>query len=253
MKEIELLGVTVTPATGEEISETILKNITEKQKCIMGTHNLHSIYLYHRLKSIRKFYALADYIYIDGMPIVWMAKCLGYFVNRSHKSNFKDLFRTLSFAEKRAWKIFYLGAKPGVVEEGIQNLKKDYPNLQMGGTHGYFDATPGSLENEEVLNIINSYQPDILAVGMGTPRQEYWIAENYDQVHAYVIMTMGGTIDYVAGNKPLPPHWMGMLGLHWLYRLFSEPRRLWHRYLIEPWFILYLFLKDLYRYKLKQK
>ena len=77
-------------------------------------------------------------------------------------------------------------------------------------------------------------------VGMGMPLQEHWIAENYDKLGNAVILPCGAAIDYFAGAIPTPPRWAGRLGLEWLYRLLAEPTRLWKRYLIEPWFLLFL-------------
>jgi N-acetylglucosaminyldiphosphoundecaprenol N-acetyl-beta-D-mannosaminyltransferase len=77
------------------------------------------------------------------------------------------------------------------------------------------------------------------------PRQEHWILDNLEQIQTNTILTSGACIDYVAGAVPTPPRWMGKLGLEWLYRLFSEPGRLWKRYLLEPWFVVRLLLQEI--------
>jgi N-acetylglucosaminyldiphosphoundecaprenol N-acetyl-beta-D-mannosaminyltransferase len=112
--------------------------------------------------------------------------------------------------------------------------------------HGYFSIEQGAHDNLSVLKEIEEYAPNLLLIGMGMPRQEYWILENYDQLKANAILTAGACMDYVAGNVPTPPRWMGRTGLEWLYRLLNEPKRLWKRYLVEPWYILGLIV----RYKL---
>jgi N-acetylglucosaminyldiphosphoundecaprenol N-acetyl-beta-D-mannosaminyltransferase len=104
---------------------------------------------------------------------------------------------------------------------------------------------PDSPENKATIDAINTYKPHILMVGMGMPRQEHWIAKNLESIQTNTILTSGACIDYVAGAIPTPPRWMGRMGLEWLYRLFSEPKRLWRRYLIEPWFIGILFLREI--------
>lgn len=250
INKYELLGVTVTPASVEKLNEIIYYHISAKQKCIIGHQNLHSIYLYHRSEKMKYFYDCADYIYIDGMPIVWLAKCLGYPVKISHRVTFVDWIHPfLELATENEWRIFYLGAKPEVVQKGIQKLKEKYPGLLMEGVHGYFDPTPAGLDNTEIIELINSYQPHILMVGMGMPRQESWVVDNYEEIDSWVIVTCGGCLDYFAGVNPIPPRWLGRMGLEWLFRLFSEPRRLWRRYLIEPWVIIDLLRKDLRRNK----
>ena len=82
---------------------------------------------------------------------------------------------------------------------------------------------------------------------MGMPRQEHWIFENSADVGAGAICNVGGLMDYIAGETPTPPRWMGRFGLEWLFRLASNPKRLWRRYLIEPWFVLKLFFAELLR------
>jgi len=79
---------------------------------------------------------------------------------------------------------------------------------------------------------------------MGMPLQENWILDNLPDLEADVILPSGACFDYLAGEIPIPPRWMGRVGLEWLYRLGSEPRRLWRRYLVEPWFVAGLALKE---------
>lgn len=106
-----------------------------------------------------------------------------------------------------------------------------------------------SQQNLETLAAINAYQPHVLMVGMGMPRQEYWILDNIEHIHTNAILTAGACMDYLAGAIPTPPRWMGKMGLEWLYRLLSEPKRLWRRYLVEPWFVAGLFLREILNVK----
>jgi N-acetylglucosaminyldiphosphoundecaprenol N-acetyl-beta-D-mannosaminyltransferase len=85
---------------------------------------------------------------------------------------------------------------------------------------------------------INAYAPHVLFVGMGMPRQEIWILDNQTSLNANAILPAGALMDYMAGEIPTPPRWLASLYLEWLYRLISEPARLWRRYLVEPWFVL---------------
>lgn len=140
-----------------------------------------------------------------------------------------------------------MGSKPGVASKAALILKKEIPGLQLETRPGYFDTTPGTAENQEVLAIINDYRPNILMVGMSMPVQEYWVSANICSINANVILTAGACMDYVAKVLPTPPRWMGQFGLEWLYRFVNEPRRLWRRYLLEPWFVLKLLLKEIIR------
>jgi N-acetylglucosaminyldiphosphoundecaprenol N-acetyl-beta-D-mannosaminyltransferase len=118
-------------------------------------------------------------------------------------------------------------------------------------SEGFFDASCGSAENEALIQRINDYQPDLLVVGMGMPRQEFWTQENFARLKAHVILSSNGAaFDCIAGAVPFPPRWSGRLGLEWLFRFYHEPRRLFSRYVIEPWYVLAVLLVDYSRTRL---
>ncbi|MGB7414744.1 MAG: WecB/TagA/CpsF family glycosyltransferase [Thermosynechococcaceae cyanobacterium] len=231
--------------TISDLNALILDAIASKTRSVIANHNLHSIYLYHRDRKMRSFYAEADVIHVDGMAIVLLGKLLGLPLRREHRVTYADwVYSIMAEAAQHHWRVFYLGAKPGVAEDGARLLRRQYPSLQIEVAHGYFDSRPQSDENQQIIDTINAYRPHILMVGMGMPRQEHWILENRDRLKTYVILPSGAAIDYVAGHVPTPPRWAGRWGLEWLFRLFSEPKRLWERYLIEPWFVLKLIFRQ---------
>lgn len=132
-----------------------------------------------------------------------------------------------------------------MAEAARQRLAAAHPGCQIGVHHGYFDPDPASAENQAVLAAILDFGPDILLVGMGMPRQEAWILANRHAVPRGVMFSVGAAFDYEAGAQTAAPRWMGRLGLEWLFRLASQPRRLAFRYLVEPWFLLPAALEDL--------
>ena len=253
LKSINLLGVSVHKITMPRLVENIFLSIYNDKKQIFANHNLHSIYLYHRNKKMRSFYENSECIYMDGMSLVFIGRLLGHSLTRDNRMTSLDWVPLLlKDAEKEGWRIFYLGSKPGIAEQGAELWKVKYPKLQISTFHGYFDANSGSDENKKIISLINVFEPNILMVGMGMPRQESWIVENLAQLNANVIINIGAYIDYVTGVTPVPPRWMGRVGLEWTYRLLSEPKRLWRRYLIEPWYLIGIFLKDVIRQLLKK-
>ena len=138
-----------------------------------------------------------------------------------------------AFAAKQSFRLFFCRAKPAVAELAAEKLKERHPQLNIVGIqHGYFDKTPGSLENQAVIQKINASQPDILIVGFGMPAQERWLKENIDQIEATVIMTGGAVFDYISGTLDRGPRLLTENGFEWLARLLIEPRRLWKRYLL---------------------
>ena len=250
----DLLGVRINPLAIPDLHAIIAETINSCQRCVIASQNLHSIYLYHRNAKMRAFGAHVQYMRTDGMSLVLLGRLLGYPLRREHRVTYVDWVRPLmAEATLQSWRIFYLGSKPGVAECGAEILRKEFPGLQIMNADGYFDATAGSAENQKILQSINAYQPNVLMVGMGMPRQEHWILDNLESIHANVILTCGACIDYIAGEIPTPPRLMGRLGLEWLYRLLSEPRRLWKRYLLEPWFVVNLFVREVWVQRIQVK
>ncbi len=246
MESLTLLGVEVNPFTISQLNNLITQAVIHNKKWIIANHNLHSIYLYHREPEMRQIYALAKVIHIDSMPLLQWGKLLGYPLEKDQRVTYVDwLSPLLSLAEKQNWRVYYLGGKPGVAATAAGMLKKNFPGLTVQTYHGYFQKN-GS-ENEKVIEAIRSFHPHILMVGMGMPIQEKWIVQNLDQLSVNVILTVGACFDYIAGAIPSPPRWMGRMGLEWLYRLISEPGRLWRRYLVEPWFLLPFLINDIFR------
>jgi N-acetylglucosaminyldiphosphoundecaprenol N-acetyl-beta-D-mannosaminyltransferase len=251
-KWLSFLGIRVQALTVDDIIAAIRHSIAENVTAVIANHNLHSLCLFHKQPAMRQFHALADYAHVDGMSVVLLARAFGLRLGRDHRTGYMDLLPELAAAASAEhWKIFYLGSKPGVARRAALLLQKEYPGLQLETHHGYFDVTPGSIENEAVLQSIREYAPDVLLVGMGMPRQEEWVTANRDRLDAHAILCSGALMDYVAGEIPTPPRWLGRMGLEWLYRLVSEPERLFHRYVIEPWSLLKVVGKELVSRRLR--
>jgi N-acetylglucosaminyldiphosphoundecaprenol N-acetyl-beta-D-mannosaminyltransferase len=169
------------------------------------------------------------------MPLIFAGKLKGLQLKKENRITSLDWLNTLMrHAVRNGWRIFFLGSKPEVVKKGVIILKEKFPGLQISAAHGYFDVDTDSEENKSITSLINNYNPNILMVGMGMPRQEYWTFDNSDSVSANVIINIGAIMDYVSGAIPTPPRWSGKLYLEWLFRLAAEPKRLFFRYIIEP-------------------
>jgi N-acetylglucosaminyldiphosphoundecaprenol N-acetyl-beta-D-mannosaminyltransferase len=243
---VNMLGVTVDLLTMQALTDLTARAIAEGRRVLIANHNLHSVYLYHRSAEMRAFYQRAEHIHMDGMPLVYWARLMGFPAGRQHRTTYVDWLEPLmSVAVRNGWRVFYLGGRPGVAETAAQKLRAAHPGLQIATHHGYFETsgTPNALVLAEILR----FQPHLLMVGMGMPRQETWILKNLDALPACVILPAGACFDYVAGAIPTPDRRLAAVGLEWLARLLAEPDRLWRRYLLEPWALLPLFLADLRR------
>jgi len=242
MERLCLLGIEVDPLDIAALNRCISDAIARNERWIIANHNLRSVYLYHRDPKMRAFFEQAQIIHIDGMPLVYWARLLGYPIQKAHRVTYVDWVHPLmAAAEAEGWRVFYLGGKPGVAAKAAERLRQRYPRLIIQTRHGYF----GPEENDAVLEEIARFQPHVLMVGMGMPRQEHWVLDNLERISANAILTAGACFDYIAGAIPTPPRWMGKMGLEWFYRLCAEPQRLWRRYLVEPWALVPYFARDL--------
>lgn len=241
MDTIKLLGALVTGANINELHEMIREAIATNQKWIIANHNLHSLYLFQSDAKLQEFFSKVKIAHVDGMSIIALSKLTKSPLRRDQRVTYVDWISPLiDEIMQMDCRLFFVGGKPGIVEiaEGI--LKKSYPGLKIKVHHGHFDNNPESHDNKKLLESINEFSPHILMVGMGMPRQEYWILDNLHNLQTNVILPVGACMDYVAGAVPTPPRLLGKLGLEWFFRLITEPRRLWRRYLIEPLFLIKL-------------
>lgn len=241
----KLLGVHVDALTIEELNSKIKKIVDQASKEIVANHNLHSIYLLKKNSELEKFWKNAYLTHIDGMPLIFWGKFLGYEIDRKHRITYVDLiYPLLEVANNNNWKIFYLGSKPRVAEKAVKKISTIFGNILFKTHHGFFDKTTGSKENKEVVSAINSFNPNLLMVGMGMPRQEKWILENFKLLNANVLLNCGACFDYIAGEQKTPPRIFGKLGLEWFYRFLFNPVRLFRRYFIEPFYLIPYAIQD---------
>ncbi|MDQ3751252.1 MAG: WecB/TagA/CpsF family glycosyltransferase [Acidobacteriota bacterium] len=172
----------------------------------------------------------ADLIIPDGMPIVWMQKLQGE--SQAARVRANDLMIILcGYAEKNNLTVGFYGGKQSVIDAILERAKLDFPKLKIVYA---FSPPFRPLTNEEDAAItaeINEKKPDILFMGLGCPKQENWMSAHKDKLTA-VMLGVGASFDFFAGNVRESPEWLGKLGLEWLFRLMQEPRRLWKRYLI---------------------
>jgi N-acetylglucosaminyldiphosphoundecaprenol N-acetyl-beta-D-mannosaminyltransferase len=233
------MGIRVHALTNADVVRLIGEAIKGNQSRVIANHNMHSLYLWDREPRMREFYSTADFIHIDGMPLILLGRLGGLPLTREHRAAYLDFMPGLiANAAQCGWRIFFLGSEPGVAEKAAAKLRQRHPALEIRTRHGHFNPDRLGGENQEVLAEIKAYAPHILMVGMGMPRQEAWILENRHELSANVICPTGAIMDYIAGVKATPPRWLGPLYLEWLYRLLTEPKRLSRRYLVEPWFVL---------------
>lgn len=196
------------------------------------TPNAHHINLLQRDDRFRNVYRNAFLVVADGVSLLWAAQWLNRPLH--DRVNGTDLFEQLcAVAADKGLKVFLLGGRPGAAQQAAQRLVKRHPTLCISGTHcpPYgFEQDPQALE--QIDRAITAAQPDLLFVGLGAPKQEFWMYENCQRLGVPVSLGIGVSFELVAGMVQRAPRLMQITGLEWLFRLLVEPRRLWQRYLI---------------------
>lgn len=244
----QLLGSDVDFLLPDTVLDRLRLHHAEDSPLLVGYHNLHTLYVTRTTPDIAGFYQHADIIYADGMPLVLWARLLGLDVTRDHRMTLSSwapsVLRTF---RDQGWRLFYLGATAEACAKGTDAFREMAPGLEIEARDGFFDAAKGSAENQALLAAIRAFRPDVLMIGMGTPRQERWILDHLSDLDIPIVWSVGAAIEYFAGTKARPPALVGRLGLEWLYRLLSEPGRLWYRYMVEPAFLMPAMVEDVRR------
>ena len=244
-ERIRLLGQIMDMVKAEEVMHFVANHVAQGKRAIVANHNAHSLYLLKNNPELQAFYDRADLVEVDSRPLLMWARMTGRSSRAFHRCTYLDWRDDFwEIAATFGWRVFYLGGAPGVAATAAGNIQAARPDVTIAVRDGYFDMTPGSAEAEGVLAEINAFKPDVLMVGMGMPRQELWIQRAYDRLHPCVVMPVGAAFDYEAGVQRAAPRWMGKAGVEWLFRLVVDPRRLFHRYCVEPWRLLGLLADD---------
>lgn len=250
---VNILGVGVSAinmATALEIIEGWIARRESHYVCVTGVHGVMES---QRDESLRRIHNQAGLVTPDGMPLVWLSRLRGFHqVDRVYGP---DLM--LALCERSVdlgYRHFFYGGAEGVPEQLAAVLQGRFPGLRVVGTYSppFRPLTPE--EDREMVRMINGANPDIVWVGLSTPKQERWMAEHVGRLTAPVLIGVGAAFDFHPGRKPQAPRWMQRAGLEWLFRLLTEPRRLWRRYLINnPLFIALVVLEmlGLRRYPLR--
>jgi N-acetylglucosaminyldiphosphoundecaprenol N-acetyl-beta-D-mannosaminyltransferase len=199
---------------------------------------MHSIAEARQNDRFRLILNTADLVVPDGMPLVWVGRFQGFPFR--HPVCGAELMEDFCRVSGTAYRHFFFGGTPGVAEKLAQALHEKH-GIVIAGTYTppFRALTVG--EEAELTSLVEEASPDVFWVGMSCPKQEKWMFEHRHKLRVPVMLGVGAAFDMISGNAPRAPEWMRGNGLEWLFRLGSEPRRLWRRYLITipqaAWFV----------------
>jgi N-acetylglucosaminyldiphosphoundecaprenol N-acetyl-beta-D-mannosaminyltransferase len=191
--------------------------------------NVHMLMEAHDSPEFAGMVNDADLVVPDGVPLVWMMRFKGA-LGQQRVYGPTLMLHVLEAAARENIPVGFYGSKPEVLESLVKRMQARYAGLNVAYSFSPPYRELSQQEDDEVVQSINRSGTRILFVGLGCPKQEIWMAKHRGRVKA-VMLGVGAAFDFHAGAKPQAPAWMQRLGLEWLFRLLSEPRRLWKRYL----------------------
>lgn len=226
IKRITILGVQVDDLTVDEAMDRIAAFLRQGGAHQVVTVNPEFVMEAMRNRAFHDVLTHADLATADGFGLMLAARRQGTPL-RERVTGVTLTQRIAAFAATHGYRLFLLGAAPGVAEAAAAVLAAQYPGLTIAGC---FAGSPQPRHEPFLHQLIAAARPDVLLVAYGHPAQELWIARNQPTLRVPVALGVGGVFDYLSGRVPLAPAWMRRLGLEWLYRLVRQPRR-WRRIL----------------------
>lgn len=233
MARMKFMNTEVDNLTMKEALIQIDRIVRSNKPSYVVTPNVDHIVQLERGGELNDVYRNAALILTDGKPLIWISKW--YKTPIKEKISGSDLFPLVcKLAAKRGYRMFFLGAAEGVAAKAAENLSKRFPGLQVVGTYSPpFGFEKDEAEMEKIKAMIRETQPHILILGLGTPKQEFFIYHHRDELGVPISFGLGASLDFEAGNVKRAPRWMADHGLEWLFRITQDPKRLAKRYLVD--------------------
>lgn len=229
-------------ASYEESINKLFFYLNESGQFYITVNNVHTIVEALRSDYYKKIINESILSLPDGKPLSIYTRIKGEKrITRIFGPTFME--KALDFGQKNGIKHYFLGSSIDTLNKLILRVKKTYPHAVISGyLSPPFKEKFDEKDNELIIKNINKSNPDIIWIGLGAPKQELWMYENYKKMNHGVMIGIGAGFDYLAGNTKHAPKWMKDFALEWLFRLIQEPRRLWKRYLVTNIvFLLYVF------------
>lgn len=242
----ELFDIPFTITDYERASDIIIEKAMARSSFGVSALAVHGLMETYQSAIIKEKVRQLDMVVPDGQPVKWA-------LNSLHNTQLKDrvygpelTLAVLKKANDRRLKVFLFGSTKNTLQKFSTFIQTTFPSVIIAGIHvdRFRDAT--AEEDQQDVQKINDSEAHIVLVGRGCPRQEIWVADHLQKIHA-PMMAVGAAFDFHAGVLKQAPRWMQKNGLEWLFRFIQEPQRLWKRYLITNSLFIYLFLKTKFR------
>ena len=230
VERVNVLGIGVSAINMAIALATIEGWIASRRRryvCITGVHGVMES---QRDPELRRIHNAAGLVTPDGMPLVWLLWASGH--RSADRVYGPDLMlAVLARSVERGYRHFLYGSSEATLARLQRNHRIRFPDLRIVGAHSPPFRPLSAAEDAAVVEMINAARPDVVWVGLSTPKQEWWMAQHRDRLEAPVLVGVGAALDFHAGALRQAPQFMQRSGVEWLFRLAMEPRRLWRRYL----------------------
>jgi N-acetylglucosaminyldiphosphoundecaprenol N-acetyl-beta-D-mannosaminyltransferase len=228
-RRVNVLGVGLTPLRMAEALATIDSWIAARESRYVCVADVHAVMESRWDASLRRIHNRADFVTTDGMPLVWLCRFAGE--RGAERIYGPDLMLALcAHSLGPGHRHFFFGGREGVADMLAQRLGGRFPGLAVAGTMTPPFRPMTDAETEAAIAAINAQRPDIVWVGLSTPKQERWMAATLGRIAAPVMIGVGAAFDFHAGTVRQAPRFIQRSGFEWAFRLAMEPRRLWRRY-----------------------
>ena len=242
--KVSLLGIDFDNLSFEDVEKIVDEAVKKNKKVVFCDVNTYSLYLYHKKDYYRNFIIKkCNYVVADGMSIIF-SSVLFKKPLKERLSGIDVMQKLIEIACKKDYRIYLLGSTKEVV------LKtKDIINARCGKkiVVGYEDGFFQENEFEQVVENINKLRPNIIFIGISSPKRELFIDFALDKLEVNFIMGVGGSFEIISGFKKRAPKWIQKIGFEWLYRLIQDPKGKFFRYLISHSYYLYLNIKYIFK------
>ncbi len=244
--KIPFMGITIDNLSSAELVENIFRLVEKRLPVQVVGLNVDQIVRVKENSYSKTIFQNAALVFVDGKPIQWMCRLLGYPLKE--RITGPDLMDFIcKEAAPKGYRIFLLGAGPGVAKACGDILREKYPGLVVTGSYSPpFGFQDDKEEIKKINTLLKNSKSDMLFVGMGSPKQDIFIYENMNDYGIPVSFSMGAALDFLSGNIQRAPRWMVRSGLEWLYRVSQDPKRLWKRYFVQDMQIVPMFIKEFY-------
>jgi N-acetylglucosaminyldiphosphoundecaprenol N-acetyl-beta-D-mannosaminyltransferase len=240
---LNVLGVGISAVDMASTLARIDGWVHRRERRYVCLATVHGVMECQRDPSLRRVFNASGLTTPDGMPLVWLSWLHG----RRHTRRVYGPDLVIALCERsvrQGYRHYFYGGAPGVAERLAARLRRRFPELQIVGAYTPPFRAMTADEDAEAVRAINRAGPDIVWVGLGSPKQDRWMATHVGHLTASVLIGVGAAFDFHAARKKQAPRWIQRGGVEWLFRLSQEPRRLWRRYLIDnPLFVALVFLQ----------